>query len=72
MLEKYQKLMEKSQAYWAAMILHPRYKKRWIQLKLGQNQQDDILGAFKTFYLDKYPYSDLEFAGPQVTNVGSV
>ena len=66
MLDKYQKLMEKSQAYWAAMLLHPGYKKRWVQLKLSKERQDTIFAAFETFYLDKY--SDLEVEEPKAHN----
>jgi len=59
--------MEKSKAYWAALLLHPAYKKRWIELYLGQQQQNTILCTFKTFYLEKY--SDLESRPTELTTI---
>jgi hypothetical protein len=59
--------MEKSKAYWAALLLHPAYKKRWIELYLGQQQQNTILCTFKTFYLEKY--SNLESRPTELTTI---
>ena len=53
--EKYQRLVEcGSVIYWAAMILHPAYGSRWIELERPE-QHSDILRDFRTYFDQYYP-----------------
>jgi hypothetical protein len=53
--EKYQQLIERdSVIYWAAMILHPAYGSRWIELERPE-RHNDILRDFRTYFDQYYP-----------------
>jgi len=53
--EKYQQLVERDCViYWAAMILHPAYGSRWIELERPERHKD-ILRDFRTYFDQYYP-----------------
>ena len=54
-LEKYRVLMEESNVYWAAHILHPGYGLSWIKENLPRQQQQQILDDFKAFFDEHFP-----------------
>ncbi|EAQ87078.1 hypothetical protein CHGG_08331 [Chaetomium globosum CBS 148.51] len=53
-LDKYVVAMEQSPAYWAAMILHPGHRTRWLERNFGSDRRDNIIATFKRFYQDEY------------------
>jgi hypothetical protein len=46
--------MEESPAYWAAMILHPGHKKKWVGRFLGERQAERAYRACRDLYLADY------------------
>lgn len=46
--------MEESPAYWAAMILHPRHKRKWVDRFLGEERSLKAYRAYRDFYLAEY------------------
>ena len=46
-IDKYVAALEDSPAYWAAMILHPGLKKRWIEKHLSEEHAQRIIQGFK-------------------------
>lgn len=46
-LEKYVALMERSPAYWAAMVLHPGLRSRWIDRNLEKEQGARVISQFR-------------------------
>jgi hypothetical protein len=56
-LDKYRNLMERSVVYWAAMILHPGYGIRFLQLRLP-NQVGSILRDFRDYFDRHYAQSN--------------
>jgi hypothetical protein len=55
-LGKYVELMEESPAYWAAMILHPGLKRRWIDRCLGKAHAARAFAAFERLYEEEYEH----------------
>jgi hypothetical protein len=53
-IEKYVALLEDSPAYWAAMILHPGYKKRWIERNLSAEHASRVFAAFTDLFERDY------------------
>jgi len=48
--DKYVATLEDSTAYWAAMILHPGLKKRWIEKNLSEEHAQRVIRGFKKFF----------------------
>lgn len=53
-VDKYIATLEDSPAYWAAMILHPGLKKRWIEKHLSEQHAQRIIQGFKKFFDKDY------------------
>jgi hypothetical protein len=53
---KYIALMESTPVYWAAMIVHPGYRKRWLELYLEREHKDSIIASARVFFDDNYPH----------------
>ncbi|KAK7571274.1 hypothetical protein V3481_018492 [Fusarium oxysporum f. sp. vasinfectum] len=53
-MDKYIATLEDSPAYWAAMILHPCLKKRWIEKYLPEEQAQRITHGFEKFFDEEY------------------
>ncbi|SCV57416.1 uncharacterized protein FFB14_15150 [Fusarium fujikuroi] len=53
-MDKYIATLEDSPAYWAAMILHPSLKKRWIEKYLPEEQAQRITHGFEKFLDEEY------------------
>jgi hypothetical protein len=53
-IDKYVATLEDSPAYWAAMILHPGLKKRWIEKHLSEEHAQRIIQGFKKFFDQDY------------------
>jgi hypothetical protein len=53
-IDKYIATLEDSPAYWAAMILHPGLKKRWIEKHLSEEHAQRIIQGFKKFFDEDY------------------
>jgi len=71
-IEKYVAVLEHSPAYWAAMILHPGLKKRWIERNLSQRKTTEILQTFGEFFDAQYDQRDTSLpAGQQTFRLGA-
>jgi len=46
--------MEQSPAYWAATILHPRFKTRWLRRNLPDKRTNSIIASFKRLFQRDY------------------
>lgn len=66
-LRKYVDLMEASPAYWAAMILLPGCRARWIQRFFvnERGKAELIVGAFKEFFEEEYPGEEQAHSSPE-------
>ena len=53
-ISKYVTTLEDSPAYWAAMILHPGLKERWIEYYLSEEHAQYIIQGFKKFFDEDY------------------
>ena len=53
-INKYVATLEDSPAYWAAMILHPGLKKRWIEKHLSEEHAQRVIQGFKKFFDEDY------------------
>ncbi|KAL2137480.1 hypothetical protein VTI28DRAFT_9509 [Corynascus sepedonium] len=53
-IDKYIAALEDSPAYWAAMILYPGLKKRWIEKHLSEEHAQRIIQGFKKFFDEDY------------------
>jgi hypothetical protein len=53
-IEKYIATLEHSPTYWAAMILHPGLKKRWIEKNLDEEHAQRVFSTFTKFFDDEY------------------
>lgn len=53
-IDKYIATLDDSPAYWAAMVLHPGLKKRWIEKHLPEEHSRRIIQGFKRFFEDDY------------------
>ena len=53
-IDKYIATLEDSPAYWAAMILHPGLKKRWIEKQLSEEHAQRVIQGFKKFFDEDY------------------
>ncbi|KAF5698483.1 hat family dimerization, partial [Fusarium mundagurra] len=58
-IEKYIATLDHSPAYWAAMILHPGLKKRWIEKNLDEEHAQHVFSTFTKFFEDEYNKLDL-------------
>lgn len=58
-IEKYIATLDHSPAYWAAMILHPGLKKRWIEKNLDEEHAQHVFSTFTKFFDDEYKKLDL-------------
>ncbi|RSL42525.1 hypothetical protein CEP54_015444 [Fusarium duplospermum] len=58
-IEKYIATLDHSPAYWAAMILHPGLKKRWIEKNLDEEHAQHVFSTFTKFFDDEYNKLDL-------------
>jgi hypothetical protein len=59
-LAKYIDLMEENPVYWAALILHPAYKTKWLTEYLEPDRAARIETEFKAFYQQEYGSVDVE------------
>jgi hypothetical protein len=64
-IDKYIATLEDSPAYWAAMILHPGLKKRWIEKHLSEEHAQRVIQGFKKFFDEDY--NKQVFAAPRQT-----
>lgn len=62
-VEKYQALLEESPVYWAAHILHPGYRSRWLQRNLPDRRYA-IIGSFRDLYERFYKPRPSSRTGP--------
>jgi hypothetical protein len=53
-IKKYTNYLDQSPAYWAAMILHPGLKKRWIEKHLPKQQAESVIENFQSFFTQNY------------------
>jgi hypothetical protein len=53
-IDKYVATLEDSPACWAAMILHPGLKKRWIEKHLSEEHAQRIIQGFTKFFDEEY------------------
>jgi hypothetical protein len=52
--KKFINYLDQSPAYWAAMILYPGHKKRWIEKHLPKQQADSAIENFQSFFTQNY------------------
>ena len=66
-LQKHVAKMEDSPAYWAAMILHPTHKTRWIELNFSVQRAQSIIASFEKLFQEDYttPPDPVAVAAPR-------
>ena len=70
-LQEYLDLLDDSNAYWFAMILHPGHRTRWMELHLEQHKVDSQIATFKQCFQSRYSTQDvLVDAGPLINDLG--
>jgi len=52
-LSEYIQEMELSSAYWCAMVLHPTYRTKYLDIYFGQAKRDEVLSALRRLFREQ-------------------